>query len=110
MASELKLGLWGVGAVAFKTMVALYVEVEPLRWERGRPCLCNAVLMTGIHGHCQVQVETRMLVGGREWIPPPPNTTPGGLIQSTTVVWGAGGLGPLCCTRNLLAPVSNIIP
>ena len=52
-----KAGLQGVGAVAFKTMAALCVEVEPVRWERGRPRLCNAVLMTGIHWQCQVQVE-----------------------------------------------------
>lgn len=64
MASEWKPGLRGVGAVAFKTMVAVCVEVEPARWERGRPRLCNAILMTGIHGQCQVQVEIWMLVGG----------------------------------------------
>lgn len=37
VAGEWELGLRGVGAVAFKTMAALCVEVEPARWERGRP-------------------------------------------------------------------------
>lgn len=65
VSSEWKPGLQRAGAVAFKTMAALYVEVEPVRWERGRPRLCNAVLMTGIHGQCQVQVGIWILVGGR---------------------------------------------
>lgn len=63
MASEWKPSLQEAGAVAFKTMVSLYMEVEPVPWETGRPRLCNAVLMTGIHGQCQVQVEMWMLVG-----------------------------------------------
>lgn len=109
MASEWKPGLQGVGAVAFKTMVALYVEVEPIHWERGRPCLCNAVLMTGIHGRCQVQVEMWMLVGGRDGFLRL-YTTPGGLIQFITVVWEVGGLDPLFCKGNLLAPIPNTIP
>ena len=83
----------------FKTMVALYVEVELVRRERGRPGLWKAVLMTGIHGRCQVQVEMWTLVeeGTDYFIFFPPNAKPGGLIQSITVFWGAGGLGPLCC-------------
>lgn len=55
-----------MGAVAFETMAALYVEVEPVLWEGGSSGLCNTVLMTGIHGHCQVQVETWMMEGWRE--------------------------------------------
>lgn len=54
--------------MAFETMAALYVEVEPVLWEGGRFSLCNTVLMTGIHGHCQVQVEMWMMVGGRAGI------------------------------------------
>lgn len=50
--------------MAFETMAALYVEVEPVLWEGKRFSLCNTVLMTGIHGQCQVQVETWMMVGG----------------------------------------------
>lgn len=71
--SELKPGLQGVGAVAFKTMVALYVEVEPVRWDWGRPRLCEAVLMTGIHGQCQMQVE----MWTQSWIFLLLNTKPG---------------------------------
>lgn len=56
--------------MAFKTMAALCVEVEPVPGERGEPRLCKAVLMTGIHWHCQVQVEMWMMVGG---ISPPPH-------------------------------------
>lgn len=48
--------------------------------------------------------------GGQGWILPPLNTTPGGLIQSVTVLWGVGRLDPLCGKRNLLAPVPNTIP
>lgn len=51
--------------MAFETMAALYVEVEPVLWEGERFSLCNTVLMTGIHGQCQVQVEMWMMVGGR---------------------------------------------
>lgn len=50
--------------MAFGTMAALYVEVEPVLWEGGRFSLCNTVLMTGIHGQCQVQVETWMMEWG----------------------------------------------
>lgn len=49
--------------MVFKTMVALCQEVEPVFWERGGPCHCNAILMTGIHGRWQVQVEIWMMVG-----------------------------------------------
>lgn len=58
-----------MGAAVFKTMVALCQEVEPAFWERGGPRHCNAVLMTGIHGQCQVQVEIWMMVGkvGEGW-------------------------------------------
>lgn len=49
--------------MAFETMGALYVEVEPVLWEGGRFSLCNTVLMTGIHGQCLVQVETWMMEG-----------------------------------------------
>ncbi len=48
--------------------------------------------------------------GGQGWIALTLNTTPGGLIQSVTVVWGVGRLDSLCCKRNLLAPVPNPIP
>lgn len=74
--------------MAFETMAALYVEVEPVLWEGGRFSLCNTVLMTGIQGQCQVQVETRMMAGGtgRGWNLPSPNITAGGLIQSSSVV------------------------
>lgn len=41
VASDLKPSLRGVEAVAFKTMVALYVEVEPVHWEKGRLHLGN---------------------------------------------------------------------
>lgn len=85
MTSEWKTSLCRVGAVAFKTMAALCVEVEPVLWERGRPHLCNVVLMTSIHGQCQVQVE--MEDGGGLGIPPPLTTKPGSLIQSTTAFW-----------------------
>lgn len=54
----------GLGAVTFKTMVALYVEVEMAHWERGSsPLLCKVILMTGIHGQCQMQVDMWMLFG-----------------------------------------------
>lgn len=54
----------GPGAVTFKTMVALYVEVETAHWKRGSsPLLCKAILMTGIHGQCQMQVDMWMLFG-----------------------------------------------
>lgn len=49
--------------MVFETMAALYVEVEPVLWEGGRFRLCNTVLMTGIHGQCQVQVEMWMMEG-----------------------------------------------
>lgn len=39
--------------------------------------------------------------GGQGWIPSPPNTTPGGLIQCTTAVWAVGGLDPLCCRKGI---------
>lgn len=60
---EWEAGLWGVGAVVFKTKV-LYTWT----WSRSAGTevgfrLCNAVLMTGIHGQCQVQVGMWMLVG-----------------------------------------------
>lgn len=54
-----------VGAVACKTKAALYVEVEPAHWERGSHKLCADILMTGIHGQCQIQVERWMVMGGR---------------------------------------------
>lgn len=105
--------------MVFKTMVALCQEVEPAFWERGGPRHCNAVLMTGIHGQCQVQVEIWMMVGKvgevergewLGWIPQPPNTTPGGLIQCSGEVWALRGPGPLCCKKgNLLASVSICI-
>lgn len=92
--------------MVFKTMVALCQEVEPVFWERGGPRHCNAVLMTGIHGQCQVQVEIWMMVGkvgevGLGWIPQPPNTTPGGLIQCTREVWALRGPDPLCCKKGI---------
>lgn len=52
--------------MAFETMAALYVEVEPVLWEGGRFSLCNTVLKTGIHGQCLVQVEMWMMEGRGE--------------------------------------------
>lgn len=49
--------------MAFKTMLAVCVEVGPVLREGGRSSHCNAALMTGIQGQCQVQVEMRGMVG-----------------------------------------------
>lgn len=85
VASDLKPSLRGVEAVAFKTMVALYVEVEPVHWEKGSPSSGKPALMAGIQGQCQVQVEIWILVVGRRRSFAQ-STKPGGLIQSSTMV------------------------
>lgn len=73
--------------MAFETMAVLYVEVEPARWEGGRFSFCNTVLMTGIHWQCQVQVETwQTCRGGWEAGILHLLITPGGLIQSSSVM------------------------